>query len=190
MFEGQRIYKNNIQQYINHEPFILNKIIPFVPILLQNDYGEASDCTLVSLTSLIKFLLPNLIVQDIYKNVEKIAKSYGYNGATYGTPNLVIKSIINKTFQFYNIPQKAKSYYLKNIGFDYEDIKFKIDSNRPVILNLWKDGRNYYKNHTVLITGYCYTEHYKLLIIHDNWFNTVSYLDYNKLSNICSIQTI
>ena len=190
MLEGQRIFSINLEQYVNHEKFIITKLIPCVPILLQDDYGEIGDCALVSITMAIKNLCLSLDIKDIYTHVELIAKRYGYNGATHGTFFLTIKSITNKALEFFCLPQRAKSYYLKNICFDYEDIKYEIDHSRPVILNIKNDGRNYYKNHTVLITGYCYTKHYKMLVIHDNWHNTVSYVDYDKLNTFCSIQTI
>lgn len=60
-----------------------------------------------------------------------------------------------------------------------------------MLLNLWNDGRNYYKNHSVLIIGYKITENNDfILTIYDNWYKHNSYIDYNKLSIISSIITI
>ena len=53
---------------------------------------------------------------------------------------------------------------------------------------MWKDGLEYYKNHSVLIVGYLQTVDKKMLVIYDNWFKSVSYIDYDKLSVISSIQ--
>ena len=190
MFEGQRIFSINLDRYVNYEKFIITKFIPCVPILIQDNYGEIGDCALVTITAAVKNLAPILDIQTIYNYTEFVARQYGYNGNTHGTFYLTIKNITNKVLSFFQLSQRAKSHYLKNICFDYEDIKYEIDHNRPVILNIKKDGRNFYTNHTVLITGYCYTQHYKMLVIHDNWNNTVSYVDYDKLNLLCSIQTI
>ena len=48
--------------------------------LLQSDYGEANDCTLTSITTVIHSWLPSLDVNMIYNQVENIAKQYGYSG--------------------------------------------------------------------------------------------------------------
>ena len=50
------------------------------------------------------------------------------------------------------------------------------------------DGRNYYINHSVIIVGYMeYTSNCKMLIVYDNWDESVSYIDFNKLSKISCI---
>ena len=80
---------------------------------------------------------------------------------------------------------------MKGIGFNWDFIKGNLDYNdTPIILNLWKDGRNYYYNHTVLIIGYAESENKKMLVVYDNWFKYICYIDYDKLSIICSIQYI
>ena len=189
MFEGQRLGNANLKQYTNNEQKILDKYIYNVPTLLQSDYGDINDCVLVSITSLIIYLKPQLDIIQVYNQVALFAKKYGYK-TTFGTPNIMIKTILEKSLQYFQLPYKIKNYYIKNLGFDYQDIKNKIDNNLPILLTIWRDGRNFYKNHNVIISGYYYTQNYKLLAIKDNWYKTNSYLDYNKLSNICSIQTI
>ena len=58
---------------------------------------------------------------------------------------------------------------------------------------MYSDGRNYYSNHSVLIVGY---REYPLnnskkairfLIVQDNWNKNVSFIDYDKLSIVSSI---
>ena len=61
-----------------------------------------------------------------------------------------------------------------------------------MILNLSTDGRNYYKDHSVLIIGYreiklSNNKKMFFLKIKDNWTKETTYIDYSKLSVICSI---
>jgi hypothetical protein len=81
--------------------------------------------------------------------------------------------------------------YMKNIGFKFETIKSEIHKNNPLILSVLKDGNDYYKNHSITIIGY---ELYRIngqlipmLVIYDNWYSSISYVDYNKMSTIASI---
>jgi hypothetical protein len=63
---------------------------------LQNDYGEASDCSITSMTATIRYYLNNSLAPlDIYNQVERYAKCYGYNGVKRGTNPLTIKKIFN-----------------------------------------------------------------------------------------------
>ena len=189
MFEGQRLGNANLKQYTNNEQKILDKYIYNVPTLLQSDYGDINDCVLVSIASLIIYLNPQLDIMQVYNQITLFAKKYGYR-PTFGTPNIMIKTILEKSLEYFQLPYKTKNYYIKNLGFDYQDIKDKIDNNLPILLTIWRDGRNFYKNHNVIISGYYYTQNYKLLAIKDNWYKTNSYLDYNKLNCICNIYTI
>lgn len=188
MFEKQRLSSLNVSDYLGYKVYNL-KIIPQVPCLLQNDYGKDNDCTLTSITTVLKYYKRTIDIQDIYNTVETIAKVYGYTGF-YGTPNISIKAIYNKLLNKFNIPKKVKEYLFKNIGFTFEKIQNEIDKDNLVLLNLWKDGRNYYKNHTVLIVGYLQIEDKKLLAVYDNWNYGISYIDYNLLSKISSIHIL
>jgi hypothetical protein len=69
-----------------------------VPCLLQKDYGDLNDCTLTSITAIIKFYNPTLNVQNIYDSVYSIAKMYGYTGS-YGTPTITMGTIYNKVLK-------------------------------------------------------------------------------------------
>ena len=189
MFEKQRLSNNNIRKYVNSIEAPIKYYIPGVPQLLQNDYGEACDCTLTSITAVIKFMRPEYNVQEIYNWVEKIARAYGYRG-DHGTNYLVIRTVYKKSLQGFGIKNLPSSHYLKGLCYDYELIKHEIDKNMPILLNFWKDGRDFYKNHTVLIVGYYYTQNHKMLIIQDNWYRDFSYIDYNLLSTISSVQTL
>ena len=188
MFEGTRLSNKNLSQYVSsteYHPIIING----VPNLLQNNYGKDNDCTITSITALIKYLQPNREIQAIYNEVEKIAKRHGYTGF-YGTPSLMISCVFKKTLKYFQTGLRSKTKILKNIGFTFEDIQAQINNHNPVLLNLWEDGRNYYKNHSVLIVGYFIVNGYKLLIVYDNWNLGISYIDYNKLSIISSINTL
>ena len=56
-----------------------------------------------------------------------------------------------------------------------------------MVLSLWNDGRNYYKNHSVIIVGFNEFKTKKILTVYDNWHETLSYIDYDKLSIISCI---
>ena len=129
---------------------------------------------------------PSLNVNDIYNKVETTAKKYGYRG-NRGTPGLVIKSLYQNIINAFGLKKKVHSRYFKDIGFGWNYIKKEIDEYQPVILNLWKDGRDFYKNHTILIIGYLEIAEKRFLAIYDNWYHGVSYIDYDKLNTICSI---
>ena len=190
MFEKQRLSDANLKLYLGTADPPCKKIIPNIPQLLQNDYGEDCDCTLTSVTAVIKFFKPNYDISYIYNWVEKIALAYGYRG-NKGTNYLVIRTVYKKSLQGFGINDYIPiSHYLKGLCFDYELIKREIDYGRPILLNLWKDGRDFYKNHTVLIIGYCYINKKHMLIVQDNWYKTVSYIDYDLLSSISSVQTL
>jgi hypothetical protein len=127
-----------------------------------------------------------LAINTIYDEVERIAKKYGYR-PNFGTMSIVMRTIFNLVLKSFRINKKTSSRYLKNVGYCYRFIRENINANKPVMLNLWKDGRQYYKNHTVLIIGYREVGNYKLLAIYDNWYKSISYIDYDKLSTISSI---
>lgn len=152
-------------------------ITNFTP-LLQKDYGKDKDCTLTSITAIL-----GGNPQETYDKVEKIALKYGYNGDTYGTIPIFTKSIIDKASG-----TKSKQGYLKNIGYSWKKIQELINNNQSIILSLNKDGRDYYKNHSVVIVGWVILNNKtRLLKIYDNWYLTPAYIDYDKLSLISSI---
>ena len=189
MFERQRINKDNLSIYL-HEQNYYQKILGNIQPLLQRDYGEANDCTLTSITTVIHSWLPFVDVNTIYTQVETIAKRHGYTGMK-GTQPTVIKTIYQESLNAFKIPYRARSKYLKGVGFSWNFIKDNFNYvNIPIILNIWKDGRNYYHNHTVLVIGFVESYGKKMLAVYDNWFKDVSYIDYDKLNTICSIQYI
>ena len=158
--------------------------------LLQKDYGEDNDCTLTSMTAIINYYTNETHkVQDIYNVVEPIAKKYLYRG-TKGTPFITIRKIFQEALKKYKLPN-AYVKYAKDIGFKFSNIQAEINKGNPVILSMLNDGRDYYENHSITIVGY---EIYKkgstvipMLKIYDNWSTNYRYIDYNKLSPVCSI---
>lgn len=161
----------------------MNFIIGY-PALLQADYGGKNDCTLTSITALCCYekIFPNLSVEEVYDKVDELCKKLKMDTNKHGVipflNNYLIKNITKL---------ESTQKYLKNIGFNWKTIKTQIDKSNPILLSLYKDGREYYKNHTVSVIGYVEYEKAKMLIIYDNWYKSFSYIDYNKLSTICSI---
>ena len=169
------------------------KVINLTP-LVQKDYGLALDCTLTSITTIIYYLVKEKeITHEIYEVVEKIAKKYFYNGEKLGTIPIFIKKIFDESLRKF-LPNKrinSKQFIFKQIGYNWNKLCKEIDNNNPVILSIWNDGRNYYKNHTVTVIGYrifkVNNKKIKTLIIYDNWSKAKSYLDFKKLYGISSV---
>jgi len=207
MYNGMRLHEYNIMRYvtslgytvISREKVDLNRR-KLIPALDQNDYGKKNDCTLVSATALIKEVaqIKHLSTEGLYSIIEEIAEKYcSYNGELKGTNPLVISALLQRSLDKFipNTKYKAKSKFLKGfpvIGFNFEKIKSYIKNMQyPMILNLLTDGRNYYKDHSVLVVG---VETFKVknnktgkqkdlrfLRVYDNWNTSVSYINYELL---------
>ena len=188
MLNKSPLNSDNISFYINGNIIAVYTIQNIEP-LLQNDYGGLNDCTLTSITTVIKWLIPSLNTEYVYNQVEKIAKKFLYTGG-YGTLSLTIGKIYQKALLFFNRNLKVKTKYLKNIGFHAQDIIDSLRAGKPVLLNIWKDGRDFYKNHSVLVIGYIETTEGLLLTIYDNWSKEKRYIDYYKMSMISSINIL
>lgn len=157
------------------------KLIPLKG-LLQKNYGKRLDCTLTSLACIFG--------ERYYGDIEKIAEKYGYNGDKWGTNPLAVKAITKEFTRRWDIPGRAKSAYGKGVGWTWAFIKAIVSRDIPLVLNLWKDGRGYYKDHSVTIIGAEEYEKAKFLLVLDNWHETVSLIDYDKLWIISSINWI
>ena len=197
IFSKKKLTSSNIQSYMAEMyPKLTvktekSKIISSIPALLQKDYGEDNDCTLTSLTAIMMFLTKQTKANNIYPVVEKIAKQYGYTGST-GTNPLFIKKIFDNVLKSLSVKKISRAKYLKCGGYNFALIKQLINARTPIILSMSTDGRDYYENHSVLIVGY---KEYVLsdnkikrfLIVQDNWNKDKSFIDYDKLSVISSI---
>lgn len=194
---NKAITEKNVEQYIA-EKFGKNctarlqskEVIQGLNPLLQNDYGLAGDCTVTSMT----FLLVSLYhkpVQEVYDIVEAIDKKYGYNGER-GTIPLLINSILRQAEQKLNKkPSKWRSGYIKNVGFNFNTIMKCVKQNKPMILSMTNDGRGYYSNHSVSVVGYAQyvvdNHIQRFLIVYDNWTKEESYIDYDIMWSVCSL---
>ena len=183
MFNKKRISESNVIEYIKQTygkaGLKTRKVINSIDPLLQSNYGGDMDCTLTSITTILNDGDP----AALYNKVESVAKKYLYR-ENRGTSFLFIKCIFDKVSG-----KKTSRGYLKNIGYNWSKIKKNIDAKNPMILSMSNDGRDYYKNHSVTIIGYSeYNEgNVKMLIVYDNWYRSISYIDYNKLSLISCI---
>lgn len=210
MYNGMRLHEYNIMRYLTDkyrksDGYTIGdkkKTVikgSAVKNLLQEDFGtkDDNDCTLTSLTALAIKALNVMYISDVnvYNMVAAAAEKFGYT-AKGGTNPIMISSIMDYlqkqliTYPWY----KVKSNYLKSlpiVGFNFDKVKSYIERrNFPLLLNIWKDGRGYYKDHTVLIVG---VETYKItdkkgkqkearfLRVYDNWNKGVSYIDYDLL---------
>ena len=158
--------------------------LPKFKALLQKDYGGDGDCTLTSITACIWYELPEVDVQKIYDEVEKTAKIFFYN-SKLGTMPIFVKNIYDIVRKKFGLSSNTTAKYIKGVGFKYEDIVNVLDTGKPVIINIFRDGRNYYNDHTITIIGYAEYDvkgtKRHLLKVYDNWATIISYVDYDLL---------
>ena len=193
-FDGKRIELSNFSEYlvetygVKEDTKINYTQLSGIEPLLQINLGEKydGDCSLTSITEYLYYMFDGLQpVDNIYKQVRSMAeKKYIFN-KKIGMISLLNGYLLRKN---YSIIAKSKTYFFKNYsGFTFENITKIIDNGLPVILNMFHDGREYYKNHTVTIIGYTVVEGYRFLIVHDNWKRCNSFVDYDRMSLLSSI---
>lgn len=180
----------NLDQYIKSKygkscSCIGDKTIQNFEPLLQSDYGGPNDCTLTSITAIINFITKNKNnVNDIYNNVEAIAKKHLYKDQL-GTPVITVRTIFNKSLKKY-CKRTAGVKYGKDLGFNINTIINNINKGNPLILSLISDGLGYYRRHSVSIVGYktflTSKKRVTFLKVYDNWNKSISYIDYKKIS--------
>lgn len=190
-----RIDQKNLKDYLKktyggnpvrqHQKILDN----FTP-LLQKNYGGAGDCTLTSMTAIVNFLSKGKYqIQDIYNCVEKYALKYFYTGET-GTPTITTRKIFEEVSKVYKL-SKPIAKYGKELGYTFDIIKQQISYNNPLILSINDDGKNYYKNHSITVVGFevwkVGNKEIKMIAIYDNWYSSISYVDYDKISYISTI---
>jgi hypothetical protein len=174
---GKRLWKNTLEAEYGQGAFA--EYIHEAKCLLQKNYGEDYDCTLTSLAAIFG--------EEHYALIESIAKKHGYDGKKNGTNPFTVKVIMQGVMDSIGIKGKCYSRYGKGVSFSWRTIGHLLDRGHHVVLNISKDGRSYYKNHSVLIVGVAYYSTHKLLAIYDNWNQGISYVDYDKLCMISSI---
>lgn len=190
---GREISKDNLEQYVidtygynYHSFFKYGEHLLNVKPLIQDEYGEDNDCTLVSILTILNYKFGNLDLNHWYSVIERIAKKYLYTGDN-GTFPFFINSIMKKVAPEYS----SHVRYLKNISFNFNTIKKQLDQDNPIIISMMNDGRDFYKNHSVVVIGYNMykidNRYIRMLAIYDNWSREVRYIDYERLSMISSI---
>lgn len=197
-WQGYRIDTKRVTAYVkdaydsNIAVPIAAKTISNVKPLLQADYGGDGDCTLTSITTVLLYYLKySKPVEKVYNIVEKYATKFLYN-EKYGTIPIFIKAIIDRSSKEVGLNDNSFSKNFKNIGVTWDRIKKLIRDNRPVILSLSDDGREYYASHSITIVGY--TEYkiegnriVRMLKVYDNWRENIGYVDFEKLGRACCI---
>lgn len=176
-----RLNPTNIDEYVvntykQYHQKISKKLLNFYPIL-QADYGGEGDCTIASMAALCRYReKKKLLISDIYNEIEKIAFKFGYRPNS-GMNVLWLKPVLNKYLK-----KCTKTRAFKNIGMNWTQIKNNIEKDSPMVLSITNDGRNYYRNHCVVVVGYTeYDNGAKIIIVYDNWQKQLGYVDYNRL---------
>lgn len=172
-----RLSDKNIKElYPNIGNLLYTTRLGNLKALLQDDYAGDYDCTVTAIACALNIS---------YDKVLPVATKYEYTSKK-GTNPLKVRSIMQEI-----IPNGyvAKSAYVKGIGCTLKKLE-TILKNTPIVLNLWNDGRNYYKNHSVVIVGVDVYEHGVFLRVYDGWHLKTSLIDYKKLSIIMSINWV
>ena len=209
MFRGKNIYDCRRLDNLNIRNYILSKNLGYDKIelqkfnlinirsFLQKDFGEVSDCTLVSiLTCLYYWLNKTRTSEEIYCEVEKNARKYLYNGKDYGTIPFFIKNIYQECATNFQLDFKTQSHYIKGLGFTKDFLKAILDYKTPIVMSFLNDGRDFYLSHSVTIVGYkdflvkgdkLPNKIETVFCVYDNWNSTLSYIDFDVLSSISCI---
>lgn len=174
---GKRLMKTKLETVYGQGEFA--EYILDAKCLLQKNYGEDYDCTLTSLAAIFG--------EQHYDLIEAVAKKHGYEGKNCGTNPLKVKTIMQEVMCSIGIKGKCHSRYGKGIGFNWYSIGNLLKGGHHIVLNIHKDGRDYYKNHSVLVVGLARHGEHKLLAVYDNWNEGISYVDYDKLCTISSV---
>ena len=174
---GKRLWKNTLEAEYGQGEFA--EYIIDAKCLLQKNYGEDYDCTLTSLAAIFG--------EEHYGLIESHAKKHGYVGKTCGTNPFKVKAIMQGVMDSIGIKGKCYSRYGKGVGFNWYTIGNLLKRGHHVVLNIHKDGRGYYRNHSVLIVGFARHGTHKMLAVYDNWNEGISYVDYDKMCVIASI---
>lgn len=177
---GTRLdYTRLEQEYPNRGKQTYRKLLTGYKALLQRDYGLAQDCTLTCLACIFG--------AEHYGDIERVAQRHGYNGDTYGTHPWTVKPIMAEFMAAQGLHGSAKAAYGKGIGWCFGTVRRLIEGGMPVVLNLWRDGRGYYADHSVVIIGVEEYRRARFLVVYDCWNDSASLIDYNKLSMISGI---
>lgn len=197
-WQGYRLDVSNVVAYIKkaYKTKIANVIASrtindFHP-LIQDNYIFIYDYCMASLTAVLSYLIKyRREAQDIYDIVEITGERIFNNNAPETVP-IFIKTVADIAAK--KIGLNIKSYWgdFKNKGVSWNNIKKLIQNKQPIILSLADDGRDYYKDHSVVVIGYSEykiddNDRIRMLKIYDNWRETISYIDFEKLRNSCCI---
>lgn len=175
---------DNIQKSIK-----VNQLIDMQP-LVQDDYGDDNDCTLTAITTILTHYC-NKTPEEIYAVVVKFGRKLGYN-AKAGTNPLVMRTLMNLAAKELGVKKTAAVRYGKNVSYNFAGIKKHIDANRPMMLSIFKDGRNFYNDHSITVIGYGEYQidnkrKARMIKVYDNWYREVAYVDYDLLCVFSSI---
>ena len=118
-------------------------------------------------------------IKHIYKDVEEIAESYGYNDKI-GTLPFFISGIAKEAFARYGVKVKCRGIYIWS--FEKQVVR-EICAGRPVIMNI---ARGFYKDHTVVVAGYNIWQvgekTYPMVRVIDGWKSGYHYIDYKSFA--------
>ena len=191
----RRIVKENVSEYVktvygaDDAKCLIERTIPGLQPLLQEDFGVDNCCSLASVSSALVYdgagKEPRAVFDTVYGNAKKLF--FGRRG----TNPFMIKPIFDMTLKKLGKKPGTGAAFVKNVGVRFGKIMALIDSGTPVVFSLLTDGRGFYKDHTMLIAGYAVYyaggKEHRFLLLHDNWMKTVSYLDFDRLPFICSM---
>lgn len=160
--------------------------------LRQGDYHDKLNCSITSMTACLNFYTKGEHkVEDIYRYVKIVARFFLYLPSIWGTFSFAVMPVFAIAKYHYKVKVKGGCRYFKHLGYGTGRIISHINAGRPVMLNMFRDGRKCYHNHTVTIIGYkilfSQNEQKVFLLLNDNWTKEERILDFKKISVISSI---
>lgn len=201
---------NNLKNYLisnNLDYTNLNilerKTLLIKPLLIEDFSSLKGDDAFISLITCANYFTPHEITEkDLYDLSKQIyARIYEKPSPSGKIVPSFIESIYDEILKYYNIPHfSPRTKYINNIGFNFKKIKTIIDQGTPIILTMLSDGRNYYKNHSVVVFGYTVFEmkpvysslldkdkKINILMVYDGWSKSVRYIDLKLINPISCI---
>lgn len=165
----------------------------------ENSISNYEDSALFSVEQLIRFYMPSnsVFLDSIQSTIIKILIKERTTFANDDTTvQAFVKNIIDKTFQYYGRKYISSYRQFRREGYSFCTIKQLIDDDKPVMLSMLNDGRDYYQYHSVIVYGYVEfldkeENVIRLLKVHDG-LNELdsSYIDFDEIDRVSFINFI
>ena len=209
-YDEKPLTDDNLKNYLisnnldyNNLNIVERKSLLIKPLLMEDFSSLSGDDSFISLVTCANYFTPHEITEkDLYDLSKQIyARTYEKPNPSGKIIPPFVELIYDEILKYYNIPHfSPRTKYVNNIGFNFKKIKTIISQGTPIILTMLSDGRNYYKNHSVVVFGYVVFEmepiSYSLLnknkkiimlMVYDHWSKSIRYIDLKLINPVSYI---